>query len=83
MAEATSKSAEKTLMYKGKPLVREGNILYYGFPTDKAILYMNIPTIFAGAPAIQTIIISSMMLRRSMSETSRTHHTTHTAGDLK
>ena len=42
MAEATSKSAEKTLMYKGKPLVREGNVLYYGFPTDKAILYMNI-----------------------------------------
>ena len=32
----------KTLMYKGKPLVRQGQFLYYGFPDDKAILFMNI-----------------------------------------
>ncbi len=42
MAEAARKSAEKALMYKGKPLVRQENVLYYGFPTDKAILYLNI-----------------------------------------
>ena len=42
MAEAKNKSTQKTLMYKGKPLVRQGNTLYYGFPTDKAILYLNI-----------------------------------------
>ena len=33
---------DKVLMYKGKPLVRQDNVIYYGFPTDKAILYMNI-----------------------------------------
>ena len=32
----------KTLMYKGKPLVREGRQIYYGNPTDKVILFMNI-----------------------------------------
>ncbi|MBO7400509.1 MAG: hypothetical protein J6U75_04805 [Clostridia bacterium] len=32
----------KTLMYKGKPLVRQGQFLYYGFPDDKVILFMNI-----------------------------------------
>lgn len=32
----------KTLMYRGKPLVRQGNFLFYGFPDDKAILFMNI-----------------------------------------
>lgn len=30
------------LMYKGKPLVRQGQFIYYGFPTDRVILFMNI-----------------------------------------
>jgi hypothetical protein len=30
------------LTYKGKPLVREGNILYYGQPDDKYILMLQI-----------------------------------------
>ncbi|OGO88088.1 MAG: hypothetical protein A2Y15_04055 [Clostridiales bacterium GWF2_36_10] len=29
-------------MYKGKPLVRQGQFIFYGFPDDKYILYMNI-----------------------------------------
>ena len=41
MSEAI-KSNEKTLMYKGKPLVRQGNVLYYGSPADSAILCLNI-----------------------------------------
>ncbi len=32
----------KTFMYKGKPLVRQGQFLFYGYPDDKAILFMNI-----------------------------------------
>ncbi|PKM62871.1 MAG: hypothetical protein CVU97_03135 [Firmicutes bacterium HGW-Firmicutes-21] len=32
----------KTLMYKGKPLVRQGQFLFYGFPDEKYILFMNI-----------------------------------------
>ncbi len=32
----------KTLMYKGKPLVRQGRFIFYGFPDDKFILFMNI-----------------------------------------
>lgn len=42
MAEAVNKTKKKTLMYKGKPLVRQGNVLYYGLPSDRAILYLNI-----------------------------------------
>ena len=30
------------LTYKGKPLVREGNILYYGQPDDKYILMLQV-----------------------------------------
>ena len=29
-------------MYKGKPLVRQGQFVFYGHPDDKAILFMNI-----------------------------------------
>ena len=29
-------------MYKGKPLVRQGRFIFYGFPDDKYILFMNI-----------------------------------------
>lgn len=32
----------KTLMYKEKPLVRQGQFVFYGFPDDKYILFMNI-----------------------------------------
>lgn len=32
----------KTLMYKGKPLVRQGRYIFYGNPDDKFILFMNI-----------------------------------------
>ncbi len=32
----------KTLMYKGKPLVRQGQFIFYGNPDDKYILFMNI-----------------------------------------
>jgi len=33
---------ENVLTYKGKPLVREKNFLFYGSPTDKYILFMSI-----------------------------------------
>ncbi len=33
---------ENVLMYKDKPLVRQGQFVFYGFPDDKAILFMNI-----------------------------------------
>lgn len=36
MAEKKTKS--KLLMYKGKPLVRHGNIIFYGNPNDKYIV---------------------------------------------
>lgn len=32
----------KTLMYKDKPLVRQGRFVFYGYPDDKFILFMNI-----------------------------------------
>ena len=32
----------KPLLYNGKPLVRQGQYLFYGDPEDKAILFMNI-----------------------------------------
>ncbi len=33
---------ENVFTYKGKPLVRQGNFLFYGLPTDKYMLFMNI-----------------------------------------
>ena len=33
---------KNVLMYKDKPLVRQGQFIFYGFPDDKAILFMNI-----------------------------------------
>ena len=33
---------DKILMYKGKPLVRQGNFLFYGNPQDDYILFMNV-----------------------------------------
>jgi hypothetical protein len=35
-------STEKFLTYKGKPLVRNGNTLYYGFPSDPYVIMMQI-----------------------------------------
>ena len=35
-------SEMKILTYMGKPLVRQGQYLFYGDPEDKAILFMNI-----------------------------------------
>ncbi|MBQ0108945.1 MAG: hypothetical protein KBS44_01525 [Clostridiales bacterium] len=32
----------KTLLYKGKPLVRQGRFIFYGNPDDPYILFMNI-----------------------------------------
>ena len=33
---------QKLLTYKGKPLVRQGQFLFYGNPDDPYILFMNI-----------------------------------------
>ena len=30
------------LMFKGKPLIRQGNFVFYGFPSDPVILALNI-----------------------------------------
>lgn len=39
MAEKkVAKSKTKLLMYKGKPLVRQGNMIFYGNPSDKYIV---------------------------------------------
>lgn len=34
--------SEKILTYKGKPLVRNGNTLYYGDPSEKYVIMMQI-----------------------------------------
>lgn len=34
--------ANDILIYKGKPLVRKGNQIYYGSPDDKYIVYIEI-----------------------------------------
>lgn len=42
MSEATAKEKEKYLMFKGKPLVRSGNTIYYGSMQDKFVVMMQI-----------------------------------------
>ena len=42
MAEAKEKVSGKYLMYKGKPLVREGNTICYGDMNEKCILILEI-----------------------------------------
>ncbi|OQB15224.1 MAG: hypothetical protein BWY15_00595 [Firmicutes bacterium ADurb.Bin193] len=40
---ATKKKEEKQqLTYKGKPLLRRGNLIYYGNPEDKYIVMMTV-----------------------------------------
>lgn len=38
------KKGEEFLMYKGKPLVRSGNVLYYGNMADKYVIMLQILT---------------------------------------
>ena len=35
-------SEEKILMYKGRPLVRSGNVLYYGSMAEKYVIVMQV-----------------------------------------
>lgn len=42
MADKTVKDANRFLTYKGKPLVRSGNIIYYGSMSDKYVIMMQI-----------------------------------------
>ena len=35
-------SEQAVLTYRGKPLIRQGNFLFYGNPEDEYILFMNI-----------------------------------------
>ena len=42
MAEKKTEAAKEGLTYKGKPLLRNGNKIYYGNPDDKYIIYMQI-----------------------------------------
>ena len=39
-----AKDNGKFLTYKGKPLVRNGNTIYYGFPNEKYVIMMQILT---------------------------------------
>lgn len=41
---ATKKGKEKFLMYKGRPLVRCGDTIYYGFNYEPYVIIMNIVT---------------------------------------
>lgn len=40
--EKKANQAQEYLLYKGKPLVRCGNVLYYGNMTDKYVIKMEI-----------------------------------------
>lgn len=42
MAEKAPKSDSPFLMYKGRPLVRSGNTLYYGSMAEKYVIVMQI-----------------------------------------
>lgn len=37
-----AKDNENFLTYKGKPLVRNGNTIYYGYPNEKYVIMMQI-----------------------------------------
>ena len=36
--------AEQSLMYKGKPLARKGNDIYYGDPSAAYVVYLQVLT---------------------------------------
>lgn len=40
MASKSVNKESKTLMYKGKPMFRKDNVIYYGNPEDKYIVVM-------------------------------------------
>ena len=40
--ETAEKKSNGFLMYKGRPLVRSGNVLYYGNMTDKVVVMLQI-----------------------------------------
>lgn len=42
MAEKAAKTQSPFLMYKGRPLVRSGNTLYYGSMAEKYVIMMQI-----------------------------------------
>lgn len=42
MAEKVAKTQSPFLMYKGRPLVRSGNTLYYGSMAEKYVIMMQI-----------------------------------------
>lgn len=41
---ATAKKQQELPTYKGKPLVRSGNVLYYGDPAERCIAMMQVIT---------------------------------------
>lgn len=42
MAEKTTTAKSSFLMYKGKPLVRSGNTIYYGNMFDKCVVVLQV-----------------------------------------
>ena len=42
MAENTTPAEKDFLYYKGKPLVRNGNTIYYGHPADKYVALLQV-----------------------------------------
>lgn len=51
---------DKFLTYKGKPLVRNGNILYYGEPSEKYVIMMQI---LATKPVGDTEVASKVSIQ--------------------
>ncbi len=42
MTTSTKKNVKQGLSYKGKPLIRKGDMLYYGNPKEKYIITMKV-----------------------------------------
>ena len=57
---ANKKVSKEGLMYKGKPLMRRGNLLYYGNPKDKYIIMMEVKN----ATKILTLNVSTHVVRK-------------------
>ena len=62
---ATAKKKKKLLTYKGKPLLRCGNRVYYGYLDDKYILVLDI----IESEKMNDIEISKKVLLRVMDNT--------------